>query len=163
MMGAVDDRPPRTLSLGGGRRVPYPVPTSAAVTASMKGNTSRDTKAEVRLRSLLHQRGRRFRKNLRVAGEAKPHRADIVFTRARVAVFVDGCFWHGCPTHGRQPRANPGYWEAKLARNTERDRQTDADLAAAGWTVVRVWEHEPVEAAATIIEAARPGGPGVPG
>ena len=155
MMCPVDERPtPRTLSLGAGGRVPYPEPTSAAVTASMKGNTSRDTKAEVLLRSTLHARGRRFRKNIRVAGAARPHRADIVFTKARVAVFVDGCFWHGCPTHGRRPKANTGYWDAKLARNTERDRQTDTDLAAAGWTVVRVWEHEPVEVAATAVEAA---------
>lgn len=72
-------------------------------------------------------------------------RPDIVFTRKRVAIFVDGCFWHSCPEHGRQPTANTGYWSPKLARNRERDRQNTEALESAGWTVLRVWEHEAVE------------------
>ncbi|MEA2201766.1 MAG: mismatch endonuclease, patch repair protein [Solirubrobacteraceae bacterium] len=75
-------------------------------------------------------------------------RADLVFSRERVAVFVDGCFWHRCADHGTRPRTNSVYWQAKLDRNVERDRRNDADLSAAGWTVVRVWEHESVSPAA---------------
>ncbi len=79
---------------------------------------------------------------------------DIVFTRARIAVFVDGCFWHGCTTHYTAPRANADYWQEKVRRNQERDRQTDEQLAAAGWQVIRVWEHENVADAARRIAAA---------
>jgi DNA mismatch endonuclease (patch repair protein) len=70
-------------------------------------------------------------------------RADVAFTRLRIAVFVDGCFWHGCKRHGRVPKANSAYWEAKLARNLQRDTTVNADLKAAGWQVIRVWEHSP--------------------
>jgi DNA mismatch endonuclease (patch repair protein) len=75
-------------------------------------------------------------------------RADLVFTRAKVAVYLDGCFWHSCPTHATFPKANREWWVAKLETNVRRDRDTDTRLTKAGWTVVRVWEHEPVEAAA---------------
>ena len=90
-------------------------------------------------------------------------RADILFTRAKVAVFVDGCFWHGCPEHKTAPNNNGAWWAAKLARNIERDRETDAHLGSLGWTVLRVWEHEDMTHAATDIEAVvrpetRPGG-----
>ena len=78
-------------------------------------------------------------------------RPDIVFTRKRVVVFVDGCFWHGCPDHSRVPSANAGYWAPKLARNAERDREQAALLRAAGWQVVRVWEHEDVTEAVSRI------------
>ncbi len=77
---------------------------------------------------------------------------DIVFTRAKVAVFADGCFWHGCPEHQVVPKSNPDYWGSKLRRNVERDRLADQALTAEGWIVVRVWEHEDVEAAGSRIE-----------
>lgn len=80
-------------------------------------------------------------------------RADIVFARAKVAVFMDGCFWHGCPEHFVPPRSNTEYWGPKIARNMERDRETTERLEALGWTVMRFWEHEdPLEAAGTILE-----------
>ncbi len=112
-----------------------------------------DTKPEVRLRSLLHQAGLRYRKDFRIDLPCGTRvRPDIVFSRRRIAVFVDSCFWHCCPVHGRQPAAHEWYWRPKLARNVERDRAADRALAQADWTVVRVWEHEdPAEAAARII------------
>jgi len=123
----------------------YPHPTSPAVTAAMKGNRRADTKPELALRSALHARGLRFRKDflLRTSAGSKV-KADIVFTRARLAVFVDGCFWHGCPDHGHTPQANTAYWGSKLSRNKERDRRVTSELKADGWSVVRIWEHEPL-------------------
>lgn len=119
----------------------------------MKGNRRADTRPEVALRRALHARGLRFRKDylLPVHG-ARAVRADIVFTRARIAVFLDGCFWHGCPEHGRVPSTNPQYWPEKLRRNRERDIQVSAALTADDWRVIRVWEHEPVHAAVSQIE-----------
>jgi DNA mismatch endonuclease (patch repair protein) len=106
----------------------------------------------VRLRSELHERGLRFRKDLLVrVGSTKVH-PDIVFTRARVAVFVDGCFWHGCPEHQTVPKRNPEYWVPKLKRNVERDRESDAALSSEHWAIVRVWEHEDVATAGERIE-----------
>lgn len=120
----------------------------------MKGNRKRDTKPEVALRALLHRAGLRFRKDYALRPDDGPLiRADIVFPRRRVAVFVDGCFWHSCPEHGTQPRSNSSYWGPKLARNRERDQEVDTRLHAAGWKVVRVWEHEDLGAAARQIEA----------
>jgi DNA mismatch endonuclease (patch repair protein) len=81
-------------------------------------------------------------------------RPDIVFGPTRVAVFVDGCFWHRCPTHSTRPRANAAYWQAKLDRNVDRDRADDLALKRAGWTVIRVWEHEDASTAADLIETA---------
>jgi DNA mismatch endonuclease (patch repair protein) len=81
-------------------------------------------------------------------------RADLVFTRARVAVFIDGCFWHGCPAHASAPKSNKEWWAQKLGANVRRDRDTDATLEASGWTVIRVWEHEDPEDAAARIENA---------
>lgn len=107
----------------------------------MLGNRSRDTAPELALRHLLHRRGLRYRLD-DVPEPTVRCRADIVFRRARVAVFVDGCFWHRCPIHATAPKANAEYWAAKFDRNVARDRRNDAALAAAGWTVVRVWEHE---------------------
>lgn len=136
------------------KEVPYPAPSSAAVTAVMKGNRKTDTKPETVLRSALHRAGYRFRKNhlLRVQGVAV--RPDIVFTKQRVAVFVDGCFWHGCPTHGTTPKSNVAYWGLKLERNRMRDRTVTGGLQAASWTVIRVWEHDTIEAAASRVAAA---------
>lgn len=114
----------------------------------------RDTKPERTIRALLHAAGKRYRVDLRLQLEGARPRPDIVFTRARVAVFVDGCFWHCCPEHGRQPGVNGTYWGPKLQRNVDRDRAADEALAAAGWAVVRVWEHEaPHEAVERIISA----------
>jgi DNA mismatch endonuclease (patch repair protein) len=129
----------------------YPQPTSAAVTAVMKGNRRRDTKPEIRLRRILHGRGHRFRVDRPIRLADRNVRPDIVFGPARVAVFVDGCFWHGCPEHGNTPRTNTNYWPPKLQRNKERDRTTTAELRAAGWLVLRVWEHEDPEVAARLI------------
>jgi DNA mismatch endonuclease (patch repair protein) len=106
------------------------------------------TKPELALRSALHRQGYRFRKDYRLdLADGARVRPDIAFTARRVAVFVDGCFWHVCPEHGRDPAVNEWYWAPKLRRNIERDRAADAALAAAGWQVVRVWEHEPLDAA----------------
>ena len=123
-----------------------------AASAVMKGNKKRDTRPELALRSALHRAGLRYRCDYPIQGpERRSIRADVVFTRARVAVFVDGCFWHCCPEHSNTPRVNRSYWGPKLARNVRRDAETDATLAAEGWTTVRVWEHEdPYEAAKRI-------------
>jgi DNA mismatch endonuclease (patch repair protein) len=121
----------------------------------MQATRRRDTPAELALRRELHARGLRYRvdypplENLR-------RRADIVFTRAKVAVFCDGCWWHGCPEHRTWPTANAEWWREKIDANQRRDRDTDARLAAAGWDVVRVWEHEdPVETAERIAATVR--------
>jgi DNA mismatch endonuclease (patch repair protein) len=129
-----------------------PLPSSPGARAVMQGNRSSDTGPELAVRSALHRRGLRFRKNTRPIASIGC-RADVVFSRARVAVFVDGCFWHGCPDHGFTPTTNTAYWAAKLERTVMRDRRNDAALAAAGWTVVRVWEHELAADAVARIEA----------
>ena len=134
----------------------YPNPTSAAAKVIMRANPPSDTGPEIRLRSALHRAGLRFRKNRAVVVDGARVRPDIVFGPARVAVFVDGCFWHSCPEHGTSPRSNVNYWSPKLARNVERDRWVNEALRGAGWTVFRVWEHEdPDEAAALIAETVR--------
>lgn len=113
------------------------------------------TKPELALRSALHRQGYRFRKDYRLdLASGTRVRPDIAFTARRVAVFVDGCFWHVCPEHGRDPTVNEWYWAPKLRRNMERDRAADAALAAAGWQVVRVWEHEPLDAAIAAVVTA---------
>ena len=140
--------PARTSSVGG-VRVPYPIPGKPSTSAVMRANRKRDTGPEVLVRSALHRAGARFRKDFPVrAGAGRPTRLDIAFPRARVAVFVDGCFWHCCPEHGTTPQSNTRYWGPKLARNVERDHEVDDRLADAGWAVIRVWEHEDHEAAA---------------
>lgn len=117
----------------------------------MRANRRTDTKPEVELRRALHRLGYRYRKDLRLDLGGRRVRPDIVFTARKVAVFVDGCFWHACPEHGRQPRTNEWYWAPKLRRNVERDRAADAALAAAGWRVVRLWEHEPIGTAVDVV------------
>jgi DNA mismatch endonuclease (patch repair protein) len=113
----------------------------------MQGNKRVDTEPEVNLRRALHASGLRFRKDLTVRGVDAKAKADIVFTRQKVAIFMDGCFWHGCSSHCRMPTRNRAYWEAKIGRNQERDRSVTAALTADGWKVVRIWEHEPMEQA----------------
>lgn len=118
----------------------------------MRGNRSTDTRPEASLRSAVHRLGLRFRKNARPA-EGLP-RVDLLFTRVRLAVFVDGCFWHRCPDHGVSPRTNSDYWAAKLDRNVERDRRNDRELTRCGWAVLRIWEHEDIDEAARKVAAA---------
>lgn len=121
----------------------------------MTANRRRDTGPELALRRALHAMGLRYRVDHPVrCDEGRPIRPDIVFTRRRVAVFVDGCFWHRCPDHQVMPKANREYWEPKLRRNVERDRETDRRLGRAGWRVVRVWEHESAAAACDAVIAA---------
>ncbi|QKE83184.1 very short patch repair endonuclease [Arthrobacter sp. NEB 688] len=107
----------------------------------------RDTAPEVALRRELHARGLRYRTNVPVPQQRR-RTIDVAFTRAKVAVFVDGCFWHGCPEHGTRPRANSEWWAKKLTANQARDRDTDRLLVDLGWHVIRVWEHEAPQAAA---------------
>lgn len=120
----------------------------------MRANRRADTSPEVRLRSELHRRGLRFRKDLRLSLDGRFVRPDIVFTRHRVAVFVDGCFWHCYPEHLARPKSNVDYWTAKLAGNVARDRSNDEVLKANGWRSLRIWEHEAPGVAADRIEAA---------
>jgi DNA mismatch endonuclease (patch repair protein) len=122
--------------------LPYPNPTSAEVSERMRRNRRRDSRAELALRRELHRRGLRFRVDFPLRTSHCLVRPDVVFTRARLAVFVDGCFWHCCPEHGNVPRANIDYWRLKLARNVTRDQTVDAALTTAGWQVLRAWEHE---------------------
>jgi DNA mismatch endonuclease, patch repair protein len=136
-----------------------PKASSPAVRRRMQATPRRDTPAEVALRSALHRLGLRFRLHRSIDGVPRT-RPDIVFVSAKIAVFVDGCFWHGCPDHGSTPKANGEWWVRKLAANVERDRRYDAALRAAGWTVVRIWEHEdPSAAAARIFKLVRTAGP----
>ncbi|MCY4625483.1 MAG: DNA mismatch endonuclease Vsr [Chloroflexi bacterium] len=130
----------------------YPVASSLAARATMRANKRRDTLPERRLRSALHQAGWRFRVDLRLDTGERKVRPDIVFPRRRVAIFIDGCFWHGCSEHSQRPRANAQYWECKIRANVERD-STDANaLEQAGWRVLRIWEHEPLIDAVTAVE-----------
>jgi DNA mismatch endonuclease (patch repair protein) len=130
-----------------------PSASSPAALRRMQSARQRDTKPELELRSALHRKGLRFFVN-RAPLSAVRRRADVVFPRLRVAVYVDGCFWHGCPLHGTWPKANADWWREKIERNRERDRDTDRRLADANWTVVRVWEHESTDEAADRVEGA---------
>ncbi|MGF1342297.1 very short patch repair endonuclease [Streptomyces flavovirens] len=128
-------------------------PSSPSVSARMSRQARRDTAPEVAVRKLLHASGYRYRLNERV-----PHMSrrtiDIAFTRSKVAVFLDGCFWHGCPDHATQPKANAEWWRQKLDRNMARDAETTAHLVAEGWTVLRFWEHQsPAQVADVVAEA----------
>jgi DNA mismatch endonuclease (patch repair protein) len=129
--------------------------SSDSARSIMRSNKRRDTQPELLVRRILHARGLRYRVDLRVVRESRT-RADIAFTRQRIAVFIDGCFWHSCPDHLHLPKANADYWVPKLARNVERDREATALLRGLGWTVLRFWEHElPEKVAEEVIEAVR--------
>ena len=130
--------------------LPPPSASSELARKRMQSTPQRDTPAELRIRKLLHAMGLRYLVDAKPL-EDSPRRADVVFRRARVAVFVDGCFWHGCPTHGTWPKANKQFWRAKILANIERDADTNGRLRDRGWLVIRVWEHEDPSAAATRI------------
>lgn len=125
---------------------PAPPASSDAVRQRMQRQADRDTTPEMELRRRLHARGYRYRVDIRPVSTVR-RRADIVFTRRLLAVFVDGCFWHSCPEHGHYPSTNHEWWKAKLDRTRERDRETNAELRRKGWGVIRVWEHEDPTAA----------------
>lgn len=118
-----------------------PLPSSKAALNRMKAAKPRDTAPEKSLRSEMYKSGLRYRVDIRPIKKLN-RRADIVFRSAKVAVFVDGCFWHGCPKHGTQAKANATFWKNKIKRNQERDAETNQLLKRAEWKVIRVWEHE---------------------
>jgi len=130
-----------------------PNPATAATHRRMARTSQRDNARELALRSALHRRGLRFRLHRRVL-EGSTRTVDIVFPRARVAIFMDGCFWHGCPAHASWPKTNADWWRNKIMANRRRDRDTDERLTADGWSVVRIWEHERLEEAVARVEAA---------
>ena len=121
----------------------------------MQGNRSRDTAPELAIRRLLHAQGLPYRVSARPIKNVR-RTADLVFRIPRVAVFIDGCFWHRCPDHSTDPKTNSDYWKPKLERNFERDRETDRILRVEGWLSIRIWEHEdPVKAAARVARAVK--------
>jgi DNA (cytosine-5)-methyltransferase 1 len=136
------------------RRAGVPPASSEVIRKRMSTARRRDTKPELALRAELDRRDLRYQVDHSVDGTRR--RADVVFPYSKVAVFVDGCYWHGCPDHGTMPKANRAWWEAKLAANRARDADTDATLTAAGWAVLRFWEHDdPVSAADQVAGAVR--------
>ena len=129
-----------------------PVASSLAVQLRMQRQQSRDTGVELAFRTILHRRGLYYRLQRRPI-EGIRRTADLLFARARVAVYIDGCFWHGCPDHYMQPHSNAGYWVPKIEGNRRRDADTDARLEEAGWAAFRLWEHEDLEEAADRLES----------
>lgn len=118
-----------------------PEASSETIRKVMQGNRSTETKPEIRLRRALHAEGLRYRKNSRPEEQLRCE-ADIVFGPSRVCVFVDGCFWHGCPEHFDLPKSNVDWWREKIARNKSRDARQTRLLEEQGWTVLRYWEHD---------------------
>ena len=129
----------------------HPGASSPELSERMSTFPRRDTTPELELRSELWRRGLRYRVDRPLDGKRR-RRADLTFVGPKVVVFVDGCFWHGCPEHGTSPKANAEWWSEKLARNAARDADTDEYLTSQGWTVLRFWEHEDVLAAADQVE-----------
>lgn len=140
----------------GGVRVGLHAPpaSTAGVRAVMQGNHRRDTSPEIRLRSALHRAGLRYKRDMPVSTPFGSVRPDIVFSRDRLAVFVDGCFWHRCPVHGTEPRTNSDYWTRKLDRNVARDHTVDTWLDRSGWRVMRIWEHDDLASCVASIHRA---------
>ncbi|WP_411072547.1 very short patch repair endonuclease [Streptomyces sp. cmx-4-25] len=135
------------------RRRGTPAPRDANARKVMVAQRSRDTAPELALRRALHSLGFRYRVDLPIVG--MPHRrADVTFTKWRTAVFVQGCFWHACPTHLHAPRHNSEWWRQKLRGNARRDEETDAHLALIRWLPLRIWEHETVDGAVKRVAAA---------
>jgi DNA mismatch endonuclease (patch repair protein) len=132
------------------RRYTHPPASTDMVRDRMQSQSRENTSCELALRRSLHRLGLRYRVHERPLPEWR-RRADVVFRKARVAVFVDGCFWHGCRDHGSEPKANAEWWLAKIDRNRSRDSETDEKLRAHGWEPVRVWEHADPEGSATRI------------
>jgi DNA mismatch endonuclease, patch repair protein len=129
-----------------------PRPSSPEASARLLKVRQRDTKPEIELRRALHAKGLRYRVQVPVL--KKPRRtADIVFSSRRIAVFVDGCFWHSCPIHGSLPKSNAAFWRDKIETNMKRDEDTNERLSEIGWTPIRTWAHEDTHAAADRIEA----------
>ncbi|WP_420371967.1 very short patch repair endonuclease [Mycolicibacterium smegmatis] len=142
--------PDRMVERDGPAASARPAASSESVRARMSKQRRRDTQPEVRVRQILHARGIRFRVDARPESDLRC-KADILWRSLRLAVFVDGCFWHGCPEHTTRPRANAEWWAQKLDANVTRDRRTDSALAARGWVVLRFWEHEDPTAVADVI------------
>ncbi|MFG1621643.1 very short patch repair endonuclease [Kribbella sp. NPDC049227] len=134
--------------------------TTPSVRSRMSRQKARDTQVEIELRRALHSAGLRYRVHRRPLSNVR-READIVFGPARVAVFVDGCFWHGCPEHATWPKNNASFWRTKIEGNRRRDANTDSRLTEAGWASIRIWEHDDVAAAAerirAVVEQRRPG------
>src|SRR3989442_10311191 len=129
-----------------------PQASSEVVRRRMQLTPRRDTPCEIALRSAIHRMGLRFRVDWSLPGTRR--RADLAFVSAKVVVFVDGCFWHGCPKHATWPKANAKWWRDKIETNMRRDRGTDALMRASGWKVLRFWEHEDVNRAASRVVRA---------
>jgi DNA mismatch endonuclease (patch repair protein) len=129
---------------------PLPTPSSAFASERMRATPSRDTRFELAVRRLVHAAGLRYRID-RVVLPGTRRRADLVFPRDRLAVFLDGCYWHGCPTCELTPKTNAEWWKRKFTRNRERDVDTDTRLTEIDWEVVRIWEHVGPAAAAQIV------------
>lgn len=144
----------REVNVGFGEkaRVEYPSPLTPSASRRMRATPTTGTKPELLLRSLLHRMGLRFRVNLRPVSRLS-RRADIVFARAQLAVFVDGCFWHGCPDHATWPKNNSEFWRLKIEGTRRRDEDTKRQLELEGWKVLRYWEHDSMERAAHEIRA----------
>ena len=133
--------------------MPRPEPTSSDASRRMAKVRRTGTNAELALRREMYRIGLRYRIDYEVL--RKPRRvADVAFPGRKIAVFVDGCFWHGCPAHGRMPSDPTGYWHAKIDRNRRRDVRVGEALQSAGWTVIRVWEHAAVAETAELVEQA---------
>jgi DNA mismatch endonuclease (patch repair protein) len=142
---------------------PRVAPSSPEASRRLSRVRQKGTLAELDLRRALHAKGLRYRLHQPLL--TKPRRvADIVFPRARVAIFVDGCFWHGCPKHASWPKSNADFWREKIEANRSRDADTDQRLKALGWQVVRIWEHEDAGDAAKriaeLVQARRKNGTG---
>lgn len=131
-----------------------PEASSENARRTMRANKRKDTSIELAIRRRLHASGVRYRVDHPVDASDRRRRADIVFTRARIAIFIDGCFWHGCPEHYVEPKANSEYWRPKITRNRERDLDSTQRLQEAGWKVMRFWEHEDPDLVAAEISAA---------
>ena len=144
----------RIAHTGEGMSMVRPLPSSDAASERLRGAPQRDTRPELALRRELHHRGLRFFVDRAPLAALPRRRADVVFPGLRIAVFVDGCFWHGCPEHATWPKANAEWWRQKIEANRARDLDTDLQLRAAGWTAIRVWEHEAVVEAADRVERA---------